>query len=344
MPLQPFQSVASTARRPSRLRRSVLAVPGSSQKMLRKAAQTEADAVFLDLEDAVAPEHKATARASVIEALHTVDYGDKTVAVRVNGATTPFQHEDIVALVRGAHRRFDCLVLPKVEHPGQLWFVDTLLAQLELELGVADLGANQIAGNGANQIADLGAEQTAGGRGGRVGIEVQVESGAGLVALREVATVTDRTETLVLGPGDLAADLGVPQLHLGTDDADYPGDRWHAVLMTLVTTARAVGIDAIDGPYSDYADLDGLRRTATRARLLGIDGKWCIHPSQVAVVNEAFTPAPEQLDRAQALLAAYDAAIADGRGAATFEGAMIDEASRKMATKLLDRGRAAGLA
>jgi citrate lyase subunit beta / citryl-CoA lyase len=315
MPVQPFRSVASLDRRPVRLRRSVLAVPGSSEKMLTKAAGTAADAVFLDLEDAVAPDQKKAARDTIVGALRDVDYGDKTVVVRVNDATTPFQYGDIIEVVRGGHAQLDCLMLPKVEHAGELWFVDTLLGQLEL---------------------DLGLEQ-------RIGLEVQIESGAGAVALRDIATVTDRIETLIFGPGDYAANQGIPQLTIGGIDPDYPGHQWHFILASLVNTARAVGIDAIDGPYSDYSDPDGLRETATRAKLLGLDGKWCIHPSQIEVVNEVFTPTQEQFDHARAVIDAYDAAIAEGKGAATLDGMMIDEASRKMALKLVGRGEAAGL-
>lgn len=315
MPVQPFRSVAEVARRPVRARRSVLAVPGSSEKMLTKAASTEADAVFLDLEDAVAPDRKADARDTIVGALRDVDYGEKTVTVRVNDATTPFQYADIIEVVRGGHEQLDCLMLPKVEHAGELWFVDTLLGQLELELGLER----------------------------RIGLEVQIESGAGVVALREIASVTDRLETLIFGPGDYAADQGIPALTIGGIEPDYPGHQWHFVLASLVNTARAVGVDAIDGPYSDYSDADGLRETARRALLLGLDGKWCIHPSQIAVVNEVFTPSDEQFGHARAVLAAYDEAIAAGRGAATLDGQMIDEATRKMARKLVERGEAAGL-
>lgn len=312
---QPFASVGVARVRAARLRRSCLVVPGSDAKMLARAADRGADELILDLEDAVAASEKARARDAVIEALCSHDYGDATVAVRVNDATSPFMYADIIALVQHAVGRFDCLMIPKVDHPGQLWFVDHLLAQLELEAGL-----------------DV-----------RHGCEVQVESGAGAVNLVETARVTDRLETLVFGPGDYAASSGVPQLDVGAPDPDYPGYQWASITSRIVDVARSVGADAIDGPYSDYRDPDGFRQMASSASLLGMDGKWCIHPSQVALANEVFTPTREHFDHACAQLAAYEEATAGSRGAATFDGRMIDEASRKMAAKLVARGRAAGL-
>ena len=315
MPLHPFAAVGAAPSRPTRLRRSVLAVPGSSPEMLASAATRGADEILLDLEDAVAPEAKERARHTVVEALCTHDYGDAVVAVRVNDASTPHQHRDITTLVQGAGGRFDCLVVPKVDHPGQLWFVEHLLTQLEAEAGL-----------------DV-----------RHGCEVQIESGAGVVAMADTARVTDRLESLIFGPGDYAASIGVPQLEIGMLEPEYPGYQWAAVASQIVTTARAVGADAVDGPYSDFRDPDGFTAMATRARLSGMDGKWCIHPSQVELANELFTPTPQQFADAAELLEAYRAHIGDGRGAGLHRGRMIDEASRKMAEKLVARGRAAGL-
>ncbi len=315
MTVHPFASVGSLPERPTRLRRSCLAVPGSDPKMMAKAAGSEADQLFLDLEDAVAPGEKKAARAKVVEALNGTDYGDKVVVVRVNDATTRYCYDDVIELVRGAHAQLDCLMIPKVQDAGQLWFVENLLNQLE---------------------ADLETEK-------RVGLEVQIETGTGSVNMREIAAVTDRIETLIFGPGDYAANQGVPQLDLGMIEPDYPGHQWHYIIAQIVNNARAVGCDAIDGPYGDYGDRDGYRESATRAKLLGMDGKWCIHPSQVAIANEVFTPTKEQYDYAERLLAAYSQAIRQGKGAASLDGKMIDEASRKMAEKLAARGRAAGL-
>jgi citrate lyase subunit beta/citryl-CoA lyase len=310
-----FAHVSRVDTKPSRLRRSCLAVPGSNLKMLQGAANTQADQVFLDLEDAVAPSKKKDARATVVEALNTVDYGDKVVVVRVNDATTRWQYDDVIELVRGAAEKIDCLMIPKVQDAGQLWFVEHLLSQLE---------------------ADLELDR-------RIGLEVQIETGTGSVNMTEIARVTDRIETLIFGPGDYAADQGVPQLDVGKIEREYPGHQWHYILAQIVNNARAVGCDAIDGPYSDYRDLDGFRESCTRAALLGVDGKWCIHPSQIQIANEVFAPTKELFDYAERLLKAYAEAIEAGKGAATLGGKMIDEASRKMAEKLVAKGRAAGL-
>lgn len=283
--------------------------------MLARAAESHADQIFLDLEDAVAPERKKGARQTVIEALQTHDYGDKIVVVRVNDATTRYCYDDIIELVRAAHAQLDCLMIPKVQDAGQLWFVENLLNQLEADLETPK----------------------------RLGLEVQIETGTGSVNMTEIARVTNRTETLIFGPGDYAANQGVPQLELGMIEREYPGHQWHYIMAQIVNNARAVGIDAIDGPFGDYKDADGYRESATRAKLLGMDGKWCIHPSQVELANEVFSPTREQFDHAIALLEAYKQAVEAGKGAATYRGKMIDEASRKMAQKLVDRGQAAGM-
>jgi citrate lyase subunit beta/citryl-CoA lyase len=315
MVMQYFVSVRSAESRPMRLRRSCLAVPGSDPKMLRRAADTNADQVFLDLEDAVAPNEKKGARATVVEALNTVDYGDKVVVVRVNDATTRWQYDDIIEIVRGAGEQLDCLMIPKVQDAGQLWFVENLLNQLE---------------------ADLEADFC-------IGLEVQIETGTGSVNMTEIARVTDRIETLIFGPGDYAANQGVPQLDLGMIEPEYPGHQWHYILAQIVNNARAVGADAIDGPYGDYGDADGFRESCKRAALLGVDGKWCIHPSQIEIANEVFAPTKEQFGGAERILKAYAEAVEAGKGAASLDGKMIDEASRKMAEKLVAKGRAAGL-
>jgi citrate lyase subunit beta / citryl-CoA lyase len=320
MPTSPFQAVAGQAPRPARLRRSYLAVPGSSAKMMAKAAGLPADEVFLDLEDAVAPAEKATARALVVEALSTNDYGDALRVVRVNGVTTRWCHDDIVDLVRGASAHVDCLMIPKVEDAGQLWFVEHLLGELEAEL------------------LDDGGELPH-----RIGVEVLLETGAGSVNLTEISRVTDRTEALLFGPGDYAPDMGIAQPVLGMVEHAYPGHQWHYVMARLVNHARAIGADAVDGPYADFRDADGFVESCTRARLLGFDGKVCIHPAQVELANEQFTPTKQEFAEAHGLLEAYDQAVRQGRGAAAHRGAMIDDASRRMAEKVVARGRAAGM-
>jgi citrate lyase subunit beta / citryl-CoA lyase len=299
-----------------RLRRSCLAVPGSSEKMLAKAATLEADQVFLDLEDAVSPLEKESARATVVEALRTHDYSPRVRVVRVNGITTRWCLNDIVEVVSGAGDRLDCVMVPKVEDAATVHFVDHLLTQLEGEHGI---------------------EQ-------RIGIEAQIESPLGVVNLREIATASDRLETLIFGPGDYAASVGVAQLVIGSIDPDYPGDQWHHVLSAVVTTARAFGLQAIDGPYTDIKNTGEYRRLCHRARLVGFDGKWVLHPAQVEIANEVFTPTQGQFDAASRLLAAYQhATTVERKGAVMHEGQMIDEASRKIATEVVARGRAAGM-
>jgi citrate lyase subunit beta / citryl-CoA lyase len=299
-----------------RLRRSCLAVPGSSEKMLAKAATLPADQIFLDLEDAVSPLEKEASRATVVEALLTHDYSGKTRVVRVNGVTTEWCLGDILEVVGGAGAKLDCVMIPKVEDAAQLHFVDHLLTQLERRHGIAH----------------------------RIGIEAQIENARGTVNLREIATATDRVETIIFGPGDYAAAIGVAQLVIGSIDPEYPGDQWHYVLSKIVTVARAYGLQAIDGPYTDIKNVDEYRRLCHRARLVGFDGKWVLHPSQVDVANEVFMPTREQFESARRLLDAYHhATTVERKGAVMHEGQMIDEASRKIAEQVVARGVAAGM-
>lgn len=301
----------------ARLRRSCLAVPGSSERMLAKAATLGADMVFLDLEDAVAPLEKTDeTRAKVVRALREHAWVAPTRVVRVNGVATRWCYRDIAYVVEHAGDALDCVMIPKVESAAHVHFADHLLSQLE---------------------ADLGLER-------RLGLELQIESPRGLLAIDEIAAASDRSETLIFGPGDFAASLGVPQLSVGAVEPGYPGDQWHYVLMRIVTTARAHGLQAVDGPFAAIRDLDGLREVARRSHLLGFDGKWALHPDQVEICNEVYAPTGEQFARAERILAAYAQALEGDRlGAVLFEGEMIDEASRKLAEQTAARGRAAGL-
>jgi citrate lyase subunit beta/citryl-CoA lyase len=283
--------------------------------MLEKAAGSDADEVFLDLEDAVAPQEKEGARQLVVDALHAHDWGDKVVVVRVNACDTHWCYGDLVKVAEEGGERLDCIMVPKVESARDLHFVHTLLEQVERGTGRAT----------------------------PVGIEAQVESGAGVFWMREIALATPRLETLIFGPGDYSANVGMPSLSLGAPVEGYPGDHWHHVLATIVNAARAVGAQPIDGPFGQFRDPDGLRRMAERSKALGFDGKWAIHPSQIAVINEVFSPAQEEYERAEAILAAYERATAEGRGAAVHDGELIDEASRKMAERIAAQGRAAGM-
>jgi citrate lyase subunit beta/citryl-CoA lyase len=301
-----------------RPRRSTHAVPGSNERFIAKAAGLDADEIFLDLEDAVAQSEKARARQQVIGALGDLDFGTKTVVVRVNGTDTPHFYRDLIDVVEQAGERLHAIMLPKVRTPGDVEMTDKLLTQIELAMG-----------------------QTV----GRIGIEAQIEDATGLVACEAIASASARMETLIFGPGDYSAAVGIPITTIGGTPPGYPGDHLNYVYSRLVVAARAAGIQAIDGPYGNVKDADGLRERARLARALGMDGKWTIHPDQIAVVNEVFSPSREEFDRAAAMLAAYqEAADAGGRGAAMFDGEMIDEANRKMAERVVRAGEAAGYA
>jgi citrate lyase subunit beta/citryl-CoA lyase len=298
-----------------RSRRTCHAVPGSSERFIAKAVGLDADEVFLDLEDAVAPNEKESARARVIEALKTLDFGEKTVAVRVNGTDTQHYYRDLIGVVEAVGDKLDAIMLPKVRTPGDVEMTAKLLTQIELARGFEV---------------------------GRIGIEAQIEDATGLLACEAIAAASPRMETLIFGPGDYSAAVGIPITTIGAAPDGYPGDHLNYVYSRLVVAARAAGIQAIDGPYGNISDVDGLRTRSHLARALGVDGKWTIHPGQIEIVNEVFSPAPEQWERAEAMLTAYDEAHRNGAGAAIFEGEMIDEANRKMAERIAFAGRAAG--
>lgn len=298
-----------------RPRRTCHAIPGSSERFLAKAPSLDADEVFLDLEDAVAQSEKENARSLVIQALQTHDFGDKTVVVRVNGTDTPHYYRDLIDVVEQAGECLHAIMLPKVRTPGDVEMTAKLLTQIEL----------------AKQLEP-----------GAIGIEAQIEDATGLLACEAIAAASPRMETLIFGPGDYSAAVGIPITTIGGAPEHYPGDHLNYVFSRLVVAARAAGIQAIDGPYAAFDDDDGLRERARLARALGMDGKWTIHPRQIEIVNEVFTPAREEWERAEALLAAYRESTDAGRGAAMFEGEMIDEANRRMAERLAEAGRAAG--
>ncbi len=284
--------------------------------MLSKAAELPADQIFLDLEDAVSPLEKEAARGHVVDALNTHDYSGKVRVVRINGVQTQWCLRDVIEVITGAGKNLDCIMVPKVEDAGTLHFIDHLLSQLEFECGIDH----------------------------KIGIEAQIESARGAVNLNEIATATDRIETLIFGPGDYAANIGVAQLTIGSIDPTYPGDQWHFVISSIVTTARAHGLQAIDGPFTDIKDTDAYRKLCHRARSVGFDGKWVLHPSQVEIANDVFMPTQEQFDAARRLLDAYHHATqVERRGAVMHEGQMIDEASRKIAAEVVTRGEAAGM-
>jgi len=299
-----------------RARRSCLSVPASSPKMLGKAPGLAADEIFMDLEDSVAPDEKAAARKNIVAALNENDYGDKTVGVRVNGVYTHWCYRDIIEVVEAAGAKLDFIMIPKVQYASDVTFVADLLRMIEDT-------------NGFDR---------------RIGIEAQIENAQGLTNIDEIAAASDRLETLIFGPGDMAAAMGMPHSTVGQIVPEYPGDHWHWIVMRILVAARNQNLQAIDGPYAAIRDLDGIREVATRTRQLGYDGKWALNPDQITVLNEVFTPSQEEYDRAEDILEAYQKATDTDRiGAVMFGDEMIDEASRKMAAVHAAQGRAAGL-
>ena len=299
-----------------RPRRSCLSVPGSSPKMLAKGPGLPADEVFMDLEDSVAPLAKEEARGNIIQALKEGDWTGKTVVVRVNGVYTKWCYRDVIEVVENAGQFLDCVMIPKVEYPTDVTFVAELLRQIEETTGLEK----------------------------RIGLEVQIETATGVTNIDAIAAASDRTETLIFGPADMSASLGLPALTAGLPMPNYPGDHWHYVLSRILVAARNAGLQAIDGPYLVIKDLDGFREMALRARALGYDGKWALHPGQIDVLNEVFAPTQDEFDKAEAVVEAYRHATGgELKGAVMFGSEMIDEASRKMAEQLAARGRAAGM-
>jgi len=293
-----------------RLRRSELATPASSWKMIEKAAASDADLVFLDLEDAVAPAEKEAARANVVRALRELDWGRKLRAVRVNGADTRWAHDDVLTVVGGAGERLEILILPKVKAPRDVWFFETLLDQLEAKLGLPR----------------------------RIGLEALIEEAAALARVEDIAASSPRLEALILGFGDLSASQGV-RLALASE---YPGDLWHHARARMIVAARAHGLDAIDGPFANFRDPDGYRREATWASTLGAVGKWAIHPSQIAIANDVFAPTEHEIALARRMCDAYRAAEQAGAGAAGAGGILVDAAAVRIFEAVLERARLTG--
>ena len=284
--------------------------------MLAKGPTLPADMVFMDLEDSVAPLAKEVARGNVVDALKNNDWGDKTVVVRINSIDTQWAADDLKTVVEAAGTYLDCVMIPKVQSADEVKFVDHMLRMIETNTGLEK----------------------------RIGIEAQIETATGLRNVYDIAHASDRMETLIFGPADMSASLGLPTVTAGLPMPGYPGDHWHWVLETILVAARDAGLQAIDGPYLLIKDLDGFRDMAMRARSLGYDGKWALHPGQIDVLNDVFTPTQDEYDKAEALLEAYKHATeVDRRGAVMFGNEMIDEASRKMAVQFAERGRAAGM-
>jgi citrate lyase subunit beta / citryl-CoA lyase len=299
-------------------RRSCLSVPGSSEKMLGKAPGLPADMVFLDLEDSVSPLEKEAARAKVVEAIKTHDWGDKVLCVRINAWDTEWTVFDVIEVVGEAGIRLEEVMLPKVQSAAEVVALDLLLSQVEIKAGLPS---------------------------GHVGIEAQIETTRGLINVEEICAASPRLETIIFGPADFAASMEMPVLTGGVQIPEYPGDHFHYVFSKILMAGRANGLQVIDGPFLKIRELDALRDYSMRCRILGFDGKWALHPDQVTVINEVFTPTQEQFDRAFDILEAYEKATTEGdrKGAVMFGDEMIDEASRKMANKFVTRGERAGM-
>lgn len=300
-----------TVARRQQARRSVLALPGSSERFLAKATDVPADAVMIDLEDAVAPSAKAAARSLVAEALATLDFGDRVVSVRVNAWSTGLTVADLLAVVTPSATRLDAIALPKTNSAAEVIALDLVLSDLERAAGL---------------------------RAGAIGIDVLIETALGLSNVETICVASPRVCSVALGRADLSASLRMPALVGGADVNAYDGDHFHFILSKVLLAARVGGILAIDGPYLRLEDLDGLSRIARRSATLGFDGKWAIHPSQLEIVNVIFTPTDEEIRRAESILSALSTSESEnGQGALRDGEEMLDEASRKMALAILSR-------
>lgn len=303
-----------------RARRSNLAVPGSSLKMLDKARGLAADQVFLDLEDSVAPLAKPEARANVVKVLTEGGYEGKVRTVRVNDWTTAWTYRDVVEVVEGAGAALDAIMLPKVQNAEQVVALDLLLTQIERSVGLPV---------------------------GRIGIEAQIENALGLVNVDAIAAASPRLETIIFGPADFMASINMKSLVVGEQPPGYDvGDAYHYILMRILMAARAYGLQAIDGPYLQIKDVAGFQRVAGRSAALGFDGKWVLHPGQLDACNAIYSPRQEDYEHAELILDAYTwytSAAGGARGAVMLGDEMIDEASRKMALVIAGKGRAAGM-
>ncbi|RZP28972.1 MAG: CoA ester lyase [Acidimicrobiales bacterium] len=288
--------------------------------MLDKAKGLPADQVFMDIEDAVAPLAKPDARKNIVAALNEGGYDGKVRSVRVNDWTTEWTYLDVIEVVSGAGANLDCIMLPKVQGPEQIRALDMLLTQVEKAEGLEV---------------------------GRIGIEAQIENAMGLTMVDEIAAASPRVETIIFGPADFMASINMKSLVVGEQPPGYDvGDAYHYILMRILMAARAYDKQAIDGPYLQIKDLDGYTRVAERSAALGFDGKWVLHPDQIAAANEIFSPRQDDYDHAELILDAYEwytSAAGGARGAAMLGDEMIDEASRKMALVIAGKGRAAGM-
>ncbi|WP_310599263.1 CoA ester lyase [Desulfobulbus sp.] len=296
-------------------RRSNLSVPGHMKKMHGKASESLADVIMLDLEDSVPVEEKANARTQVIDSLLNFDWSRKTVTVRINALDTPFAYRDLLEVAEQAGHIIDAIVIPKVNHPGDIYFADRLLDGIEQSRNAST----------------------------PIGIEASIETAEGLLRATDIVAASSRVRTLVFGIADYSASIGARLVsisgHGEKEEELYPGHRWHFAISNMVMHAKAHGVMAIDAPYGNFKDADGLRRSAVMACALGCDGKWAIHPSQIDTINEVFTPSADEIALAAKVIEANAKAKAEGKGAIAVEGRMVDQATVRLATKLWEQAR-----
>lgn len=299
----------------NRLRRSELAVPASNEKLVAKAVASDADLVFLDLEDATAPAAKEGARQIAIDALNELDWGKTIRSVRVNDHETEWAVYDMVSILEGAGENLDIIIVPKVKKPSDLLFFETTLLSLEKKLKIQK----------------------------PIGLEVLIEEAEGLANVEEIARCSTRLEALILGFGDLSASMGMRFGHELDPAYRYPGDLWNAHRVRMIAACRAAGIDAIDGPFGNFKDDEGYRKQSTYAATLGAVGKWCIHPSQIPHANEVFAPTEKELGIAKKMVEAYEASLKSGDGAAGAGGNLVDAATARLHQPVIDRAKQIGM-
>lgn len=291
------------------LQRSTLAVPGSNPSMIEKAAESAADCIFLDLEDAVAPNDKERARTNIIQALNDIDWKakGKTMSVRINGLDTHYMYRDVVDVIEQAGQFLDVVLVPKVGVPADVYMVEAMLNQIEMAKGFRN----------------------------RIGIEALIETPLGMANVEAIAAAPGRLEAMHFGVADYAAFNKARTVNIGGLNPNYPGDQWHAALSRMTVACRAYGLRPIDGPFGDFSDPDGFRDACRRGAALGIEGKWAIHPSQIELANDEFSPPEAEVNRARRIIEALREAEAQGKGAASLEGKMIDAASERMAKNVI---------
>ena len=294
----------------TRLQRSELAVPGSSPKMFEKALNSNADYIFLDLEDAVSPNDKLTARENIIKALKEINWKEKgkTISVRINSLDTHYMYRDVIDIIEQVGDKIDTILIPKVGTDSDVYMVDCLLTQIEVNKKIKN----------------------------KIGLECLIETALGMSNIKEIAKSSDRLEALHFGVADYAASLRARTIVIGGLNPDYPGDQWHHGLSQLVMTCRAYGLRAIDGPFGDFNDPDAYIASAKRAAAIGIEGKWAIHPSQIELANTVFSPPVTEVKKATRIIEELEKAAKEGKGAAQLDGRMIDAASARMAENIVN--------